>query len=289
MKLLYKLERRFGKYAIQNLMKYIVVLYAVGLILGTMNAPYFSNLLSLNFNMIFKGQVWRLVTFLIPITTIRSILYVFIEIYLYYMIGNALERAWGAFRFNMYFFMGILFNVIASAIVFAFTGFSISPGLKYINRSMFFAFAAMYPNMQFLIYFFIPVKVKYLAYIYGALMAYDLFSYLFSGSIATALLGISIVVSMANFLIFFFATRNYKKISYGEFQRKARFKQQMRQGMNTGGTTSRGKSVITRHKCAICGRTELDDDELEFRFCSKCDGNYEYCMEHLFTHEHVKK
>jgi hypothetical protein len=206
------------------------------------------------------------------------------------MIGNALENAWGAFRFNLYFLSGILFNILAALIVYLSVGMNINPGIDYINQSMFFAFAALYPNTQFLIYFIIPVKVKYLAYIYAAIIGYDLFIRLSSGNLRDILSAISILVSMANFFIFFLSTRNYRKISPQEFQRKARYRSQMRNAVNRDNVTQfRGKSTITRHKCAVCGRTELDDDQLEFRFCSKCDGNYEYCMDHLFTHEHVKK
>ena len=80
-----------------------------------------------------------------------------------------------------------------------------------------------------------------------------------------------------NFLIFFFSTRNYRSVSPKEVHRKRTYHRQVQQPKG-----------VTRHKCAICGRTELDDPNLEFRFCSKCNGNYEYCQDHLFTHEHVK-
>ena len=75
-----------------------------------------------------------------------------------------------------------------------------------------------------------------------------------------------------------------------DMKRQAEFKKKMEQAKRAGNeTTHQGRTVITRHKCAICGRTELDDENLEFRFCSKCEGDYEYCMDHLYTHEHVKR
>ncbi|NLP35292.1 MAG: rhomboid family intramembrane serine protease [Clostridiales bacterium] len=287
MKLLNKLERKFGRYAIPNLMKYVVMLYVLGLFLGMFAPGVYNLLFSLNFNMIRRGQVWRLVTFIIPNVTIGNLLFVVITVYLYYMIGNALERAWGTFRFNLYFISGILFNLLSSFIIYLITGISISPSLDYVYSSMFFAFAAIYPDTQFLIYFLIPVKVKYLAWINAALYIVTIIQNIIAGQFFAI---IPIIVSMANFLIFFFSTRNYYKISPREFERKARFRRQMAAGRNAGPRTMhRGHTVITRHKCAVCGRTELDDDQLEFRFCSKCDGNYEYCMEHLFTHQHVNK
>jgi membrane associated rhomboid family serine protease len=287
MKLLNKLERKYGRYAIHNLMKYVVMLYGIGLVIGTIAPGLYNIGLSLNFDMIKKGQVWRLITFIIPNVSIYDILFVALAAYLYYMIGNALERAWGAFRFNVYFFSGVIFNILASWITYLLTGVSISPSLDYVYGTMFFAFAALYPNTQFLLYFLIPIKAKYLAWFDAALYIIMVIQYIMSKNYYAI---IPVVVSMANFLIFFFTTRNYRRISPKEFERKARFRRQMNAGRNTGNTsTQRGHTVITRHKCAVCGRTELDDDRLEFRFCSKCDGNYEYCMDHLFTHEHVKK
>lgn len=294
MKFINKLERRFGRYAIPNLMKYIIILYVIGLIIGSFN-PAAITMLSLDFDLVAKGQIWRLFTFLIPVNDMRQIFYVFLKAYIFYMIGNTLERAWGPFRLNFYFFSGVLYNIIGALIVYLITGINIlgplgmyiSAPLDLIYSSMFFAFAALYPNTQFLLYFIIPVKVKWLAIISGAYYLYTIINMVSSNYF----LGIvPIVASLANFVIFYLSTRNYQRISPREFDRKAKFRRQMKEGRNTGNVVSMdGKSVITRHKCAVCGRTELDDDQLEFRFCSKCDGNYEYCMEHLFTHEHVKK
>ncbi|MBH1939686.1 hypothetical protein I5677_02110 [Mobilitalea sibirica] len=289
MKFINKLERLFGRYAIHNLMKYVAILYGIGFIIS-MLSPNIYYFFSLDFQSIAKGQIWRLVTFIIPRVGMGDLLWVAISVYVYYMIGNALERAWGAFRLNLYFFSGILFNLIAAFITYLITGISIPTSLEAINPTLFFAFAAMYPNTQFYIYFLIPVKAKYLAWFQGAMYLFTIYSYLTHDNQYYKLLIIPIVASMANFLIFFFATRNYNRISPREFQRKAKFHRQMQEARNQGPVTQQnGRNVVTRHKCAVCGRTELDDDQLEFRFCSKCDGNYEYCMEHLFTHEHVKK
>lgn len=289
MKLLNRLERRLGRYAIQNLMKYIIIIYGVGLVLGSF-IPHSYLLLRLDFNMVAKGQVWRLITSIIPLQSLSSgIFLTLISLYFYYIIGNALERSWGAFRFNLYFISGIIFNILAAWITYLITGYSIQPSLDFVCGTMFFAFAAMYPDMQFLMYFLIPIKAKYLAWFQGAIYLYNIFIYIVYKQYY---LVIPLIVSFANFLIFYFATRNYRRISPGEFARKANFRRQMQgAGYQSNHRTSNGtsRSVITRHKCAVCGRTELDDDDLEFRFCSKCDGNYEYCMEHLFTHEHVKR
>lgn len=282
-----KLNRKFGKYAIPNLMYYIIIMYITGIIINVINSSFYWQYLSLDIGKVLHGQIWRLVTFIIYLPGQLSLWTVF-ELYLYYMIGVSLERAWGTFRFNLYYLSGMLLNIIAAFIVyFAFHQNIGSGGMFYINRSLFLAFAAMFPNIQFLIFFIIPVKVKYLGILYGAYIVFDVVVALLNRNILSAIV---ILISVGNFLIFFFATRNVKRFTPGEIRRKRTFKKQIREGRRGDNITQfPGKKTITRHKCAICGRTELDDEDLEFRFCSKCDGEYEYCMDHLFTHEHVHK
>ncbi len=286
MNILNKLERKFGRYAIHNLMKYIVILYIAGLLIGLL--PYnLSSYLYLSFDLVRAGQVWRLVTFIIPVAGMSNLIFFVIMVYFYYIIGTELERHWGAFRLNLYFFSGVLFNLLGSFITYLITGYSLSPSLEFICDTLFFAYAALYPNSVFYIYFLIPVKAKYLAIIRGIMYIVQVIGYITAGQY---LLIVPMAVSLANFLIFFFATRNYHSISPGEMRRKANFRRQVNDPRNHGNVTEfRGRNVVTRHKCAVCGRTELDGEQLEFRFCSKCDGNYEYCMDHLFTHEHVHK
>lgn len=293
MRFIQLLEKKYGKYAIPNLMKYVIALYAVGLLIYSYN-PDMIFYLGLDIDKVLQGQVWRLITFLIPYVTFGSnIFFVFIKGYLFYIIGNSLEKTWGSFKLNLYFFSAVIFNIVAAFIVYGITRVNVLGGimillsspLEVIYSSMFFAFAALYPNTQFLIYFIIPVKVKYLAWFSGAMYIYTAYRFI----VMKIPLGIiTIVVSLANFLIFYFATRNYRRVSPREFERRAKFRRQINEGRRQGNTTEiNGQKEITRHKCAVCGKTELDDDNLEFRFCSRCDGNYEYCMEHLFTHKHV--
>lgn len=283
MKFIDKMQRKYGKYAITNLMQYIVAIYALGVVISLVNPYFYNTYLSLDFGKVLKGEVWRVITFIVPPKS--PDIFTLLEIYIYYMIGTSLERAWGSFRFNLYFLVGILFQILASFIIYvAFKG-TISNPLDYINQSMFFAFATLYPNMQMLLFFIIPIKIKYLAWIYAIVYAYNVIDVIRQGAWE---IGIAMVLSIANFLIFFFATRNYKRISPKEYKRKANYKREVRKAYNPDNVIQfRGKPTVTRHKCSVCGRTELDDENLEFRFCSKCDGNYEYCMEHLYTHEHV--
>ena len=155
--------------------------------------------------------------------------------------------------------------------------------------SLFFAFAALYPDMEFLVFFILPVKVKWLALLDGLYFLYAVvqaFLPAYGGSVFGIIYkanAVAAVVSILNFLIFFLGSRNVRPYTPRQMKRKHEFKKNIKQArktMNYGNGAS--------HRCAVCGRTDLDDSNLEFRYCSKCNGNYEYCQDHLFTHTHVK-
>lgn len=284
MNFLNKMERKIGKYAIPNLMIYLIAAYCIGFVIYTVN-PNFMLMLTLSPYHILHGQVWRLITWILMPTDTR-VFSLLIMALLYYQLGSALERSWGTFRFNVYIFGGMLFTVIGAFILYGIYAASGTGNLEtislissltfttnYINLTIFLAFAVMYPEMQILLFFIIPVKMKWMAVVYAVLIAINLILTSWGGRIA-------IIMSILNFLIFFLSTRNYRRVSPKEIHRKQVFKAQMRE--------PKKGSMVTKHKCAVCGRTELDDPNLEFRFCSKCDGNYEYCQDHLFTHQHIK-
>lgn len=283
MKFFAKMERKYSRYAIHNLMYYIIILYGAGILIQMVNPMFYYQYLSLDASAILHGQIWRIVTFVLyPPFSIGSIgsmnggqlfqgiLFNAIALSLYYSLGNTLERVWGAFRFNVYFFMGIIGHVLAALLgllVFKQNWFLTT---SYLNFSLFFAFAAMFPDLQFLLFFVIPVKAKWLGIFNGLFFAYE---FVF-GNASTRC---AIVLSLANFIIFFLMTRNFNKINPKEIKRKKDFKAQI----------SRPPGGQNHHKCAVCGRTEKDGENLEFRYCSKCEGDYEYCQDHLYTHQHV--
>lgn len=280
MNFLNKMERKFGHYAIPNLILWVLVGYAVGFTIQLV-APGMISWLTLEPYYILHGQIWRLFTWVL-ISPDVSLLFI-IMILFYYQLGQTLERTWGTFRFNVYIFSGMLFTVIGAfllyAVYFVLTGRPVV-GMgnyfttNYINMSIFLAFAVCYPDMEVLLYFIIPIRMKWLAIVYGVLIVFSMLQTGWAGRVA-------ILMSLLNFIVFYLSTRNYRQISPKEIRRKKNFQSQMRSAAPRAG--------ITKHKCAICGRTELDDPNLEFRFCSKCEGNYEYCQDHLFTHQHRKR
>ena len=276
-----KLERKLGRYAIPNLTVYLLAGYVIGF--AVMNfMPSLLNWLTLEPGLVIRGQVWRIISLVLipPSTNLISLIFL---VLLYYSLGSALERTWGTFRYNVYIFSGILFTVVAAFLLYGAlyliygVEFSLSSvGListNYITMSIFLAFAAIYPDMEVLLYFILPIKMKWMALVYAAMAVY----YFIQGGLATR---VAIAASLLNFVIFFLSSRNMRRFGPREQARKAKFKKQSRPHMTYAGGA--------RHRCAVCGRTELDDPNLEFRFCSKCRGNYEYCQDHLFTHEHVK-
>lgn len=269
MNFLDKMERKYGKYAIKNLPAIIVALYAAGYIISAL-MPELLSYLTLSPYLILHGQVWRVISWvLVPPGSLD--LFTIIMLYFYFSLGRTLEYTWGAFRFNVYIFSGIIFTVIGAFLLY-FMGGSGYFSTYYINMSIFLAFAITYPDMEVLLYFLIPIKMKWMGVVYGFFIVLSLIQ----GSWADR---ISIVMSLLNFLIFFVMSRNLKRYSPKEVHRRNEFKRNVQKVQPKQGT---------RHKCAVCGRTEKDGDHLEFRYCSKCDGNYEYCQDHLFTHQHIK-
>ncbi len=276
-----KMERKFGRYAIRNLSLYFVITEAVGYLLGMIPGGYaVMQYLTLEPALILRGQIWRIFTWVLCGSPNENIFWIAISLYFYYSIGNTLETVWGSYRYNVYMFSGLIFTVIGAFVMY---GIFRLVGLQplairlgdyfttyYICMSIFLAFAATFPEMRISLMFVIPIKVKVLGIIYAVMMLVECLQ-------GGLLVAIPIVASLMNFIIFFFTGRKRIGISREQQRERNEFRAKMK---------AAAKSV-TRHKCAICGKTEVSDPDLEFRFCSKCNGNYEYCENHIFTHQHI--
>lgn len=275
-------------------MYYIILMYALGFVILLVNPDIYYNWLSLNAPAILHGQIWRIFTYIIYPPT-GSLITILISLYFYYVVGTMLERQWGSFRFNLYFFTGVLLHAIAAILIYLVWGMVLEMGTYYLNLSMFFAFAAMFPDMQVLFMWLIPIKMKWLAWIDGIYFAVTIVAGLMSehlslqmigrlysfGIIANKAYAVMALVSLLNFLIYATSFRSVQRMAPKEIYRRKSFEQKVQKAQMP--------KDAPRHKCVICGRTEKDAPNLEFRFCSKCEGNYEYCQDHLFTHEHVKR
>lgn len=274
MNFLDKMERKYGRYALKNLPMFIIATYVAGYVLELLT-PGMLSYLTLEPYYILKGQVWRLVTWiLIPPSSFD--IFTIIMLLFYFSIGQTLERTWGSFKFNVYIFSGLIFTVIGAFLLYGMThyvGIGMLFTTYYINMSIFLAFALTYPDMQVMLYFIIPIKMKWMGALYGIMILVSLVQ----GNLASR---VAIIASLFNFIVFFLISGRFSRFTPHQIHRRQEFKRNVKK--------VQPKSGGPKHKCAICGRTELDGDNLEFRFCSKCDGNYEYCQDHLFTHEHRK-
>lgn len=294
-------EKKFGKYAIKNLSLILIMCYACGYLMKWINPGFFTYLYLNPYEIIHHFQIWRLVTWLI-VPPDSFDFWTLLMLYFYYSIGTSLERTWGTYRYNVYIFSGILFTAVGAFILYGVSsllgaqslglwmtvdGYITYPTMfstYYVNMSIFLAYAATFPDYEVLLFFILPIKVKFLGIIYGAMLVYQfIVGYGTSSALFYYNLGIRFVItaSLLNFVVFFFTSR--KKVRRGPIKmiRQQVVKQQPRH-------ETKKSSGITRHKCAVCGRTDETNPELEFRFCSKCNGNYEYCQDHLFTHTHVQ-
>ena len=277
MKFIDKLERKFGRFGIPNLTIYMIVCYVIGYALMIVN-PGILNWLSLEPAYILRGQVWRLVTWVLyPPSTSGVLWFAIAVLFFYYPIGT--------FKYTLYILSGVIFTILGAFILYFLLGGNVLVGnvfsTYYISLSTFLAYAMCYPDMQVLLMFIIPVKMKWMAIFYVVIVVYEMIQYVMAGA---WYLVIPIVASLLNFIIFYFGTKDFSRYNPKEIHRRNEF----RRAMEPQGRMKSGSGSVTKHKCAICGRTELDDPNLEFRFCSRCNGNYEYCQDHLFTHEHVK-
>lgn len=278
-KWLNKMERKYGRYAINGLTNYLLICYVVGYAVSIIS-PTMLEFLTLEPGYILTGQIWRLLSWIIipPMTGIGKLIFIIFMLMLYYHLGNMLEKMWGSFLYNLYMISGLLFTIIGAFVVYFVYGGVVGIGwvfsTYYINLSIFLAYACMVPELQLYLWGLLPVKMKWLAILDAVYLVYDLVT----GSLA---IKICIIASMLNFFLFFLGSRNMQRYSPKQMARKRNFKKEVNRPQNTYENGA-------RHRCAVCGRTELDDPNLEFRYCSKCNGNYEYCQEHLFTHEHVK-
>ncbi len=160
-------------------------------------AAQIASRLALSWGYVMQGQIWRIFTFIFVPSTASSPIFLAIALYFYYYIGQTLERSWGSFKFNVYYLLGVVGAIIASILYYI-----IFPqGLYFITTeqlhlSLFLAFATLYPNMQIMLFFVIPIKIKYLAYFSVAMLA---FQFVMSGW-ATKF---AIIMSLINFFIFF--------------------------------------------------------------------------------------
>lgn len=263
---------RFG---IPRLMMLIVLGNIAVWLFSTMDrSGLFLNMLTFSPEMVFKhGQIWRLVTFIF-IPQAGGISLVF-WLYLYYFIGNSLEETWGTGKFTFYMLSGMLLTILSGTLVWMITGISYGLTMNYVYLSMYFAFATLYPDTYLLLFWFIPVKIKWLAIINAVLFAFGVLTQPFP-------LNLMPLVALLNYFVFC-GHWLWDMIGVGKVQRQKNvvdFQKETRR------LKREMKDRPYNRKCEVCGRTDTDYPDLEFRFCSRCAGYHCYCMDHINNHVH---
>ena len=287
MKKLYDGVQRFcaahPRFGIPNLMRVIVlgnVAVYVLMLLTQANDANALSFLTFNLNALLHGEVWRLVTFVF-VPAYSSPFALLISLYFYYWIGSTLERQWGTAKFNLYYISGALLTVLGVVLASLITGnpYLTAAGTGYVNLCMFFAFAFLFPDTTVLLFFILPVKMKWLAYLDGALFAFDIIKAIGAHNWAGVVLPI---VALLNFAVFIWPEVHYLKerAKYQNSRKTVQFRQAQQQ------QAKQAQQQGYRHKCAVCGRTDTDYPDLQFRYCSKCVGYHCFCQDHIFNHVH---
>lgn len=269
-------------------MLYIVIISAAVFILSMMDTTKsLLNLLRFSPYYILRGQVWRLVTWaFLPLND--NILFTALMLYFYYFIGSTLEQQWGTPKFTIYYVFGLILNLIYGFVIYGFVysyTYVIGPYINivpnYINLSMFFAFATLYPDNRIMLFFVIPIKIKWMALVNALFFAYSIISALVSGNVVLALLPL---VALLNFFIICGSdiANHLRRLRIKASPRAINFKQAAKKAKRENDAKQ------YRHKCAVCGKTDSDYPDLDFRYCSRCNGYHCYCIEHINNHIHFQ-
>lgn len=268
MGLLNRFERLFGRFAIPSLPLYLIggqIMFFGFALLGQFDLGRIMLVPAL----VLEGEVWRLFSFVLvpPISgqlSMTGALFLALSWYFFYMIGQALEQYWGAFRFNLFFLTGWILTV-----GFAFLTPQVPASYAFFGVSVFLAFALLNPDFELYLFFILPVKIKWFA-----LVMWIFFGFSFVvGSWHTRL---GILAATGNFLLFF-SGEIVQRMKTG----RRRMQQQVRR------TELREAAEEPRHRCVTCGKTDRTHPQLDFRYCSKCAGEECYCSEHIGNHVHT--
>ena len=270
---------------IPNLMLYVVlgsaVVYLIS-ILGNSNILYYA--LRFDRQLILRGQIWRLFTYAFTFNG-GNLLITAIGLFCYYSLGRAVENSWGAFRFNLFYFSGIVLQDIFSMAV------GTAANVSYLNLSLLLAYATLYPSSSFLLFYIIPVRAWVLGLFDLALTLYDVIALH-----AYFPYNLFPLVAIANYFLFF--GKNIMnlipitwRINAGRLFKKKPAKKTGTIPFPSAGsyeaTVAKPTAPYT-HRCTVCGRTDVSNPELDFRYCSRCQGYHCYCDEHIYNHEHIE-
>lgn len=264
-------------------MLYISLGTAVVFVISAMAGNFtLYNLLAFDRTSILHGQVWRLITYPLTLYT-GNILFMAITLFCYYSLGTAMERQWGTLKFNLFYFTGVILMDIFALI------FGVNASVYYLNMSLFLGFATMYPQASFLLFFVIPVK----AWVFALFDLFIIFTGLFSPPYTAA--NLFPLIALANYFLFFGKdVLNVIPVTWQirvrNLFRKNKISTQPKVIVfhPTQKAAEAAPQATYNHRCTVCGRTDISNPELDFRYCSKCQGYYCYCSDHINQHSHIQ-
>lgn len=266
---------------IPNLMLYIaignIIVYVMSLVDPSNTLYYY---LYFNPSLILHGQVWRLFTYIFTELTAGTPFGLFLDLiglFCYYWLGRSLESVWGTLRFNLFYLSGVVITDIAALALGCYASvFS-------LNLSLFLAYATLYPDTQFLIMFIIPIKARWLALVYLFLEVVSVLTTSFPYNLFP-------IFALLNYFLFLGAdVLNLlpDSLRLRLLRKKSPKTIPFPRGGQKGSSQPKSSPAYT-HKCTVCGRTDVSDPGLEFRYCSKCNGYYCYCIDHINNHTHIQ-
>ena len=275
-------------WGIPNLMLFIAIGNAIVYLFGYIDpSNVIYRFLCWDTAKILHGQVWRLFTYIF-IPDASYLLLLAIELFFYYFIGRVLEGQWGTLRFTIYYLAGIVLTDIAALA----TGIGASS--YYLNLSLLLAFATVMPENRVYLFMIIPLKMKYLAWFYFAMLALDMVRFAVLGGFPVGLYyALLMLVPLLNYFLFFGKdVRNVLPTVHSSPVQQFRFRQATKKQKPNpnwaAGYSSPSGAKPYHHKCTVCGRTDTDYPDLEFRYCSRCKGYYCYCQDHINNHAHIE-
>ncbi len=266
-------------------MLYITLGSAVVYLMSMFGSAGLAELLAFDRAKILQGQVWRLVTYVFVYGS-GNLLLTAVSLLCYFSLGRAMENAWGALRFNLFYFTGVVLMDVFCLVIGG------NADVYYLNLSLFLGYATLYPNAQFLLLFIIPVRAWIFAVIDLALTLFEVVMMTGAGLFPYSLFPL---VAIANYLLFFGRdVANVIPMSWRVNFRRLFHKKPKKAGTvpfpsagSYQATTAQAKAPYT-HRCTVCGRTDTEHPELEFRYCSRCKGYFCYCQDHINSHNHVE-
>ena len=288
---------KHSRFGVPRLMQYIVFItgavFIADKLIGVMPASgSLQALIAFHPGLIARGEVWRITTWVF-LPRNGDIFFTAIMLYFYYFVGSTLEQVWGAPKFTIFYLFGVLLNIVYGFVLwfvlgnaverewlFYFWSAMVKIDPMYLNLSLYFAFATIFPNNVVRLFFLIPIKIKWMALANAAFFVYSIVINALGGNYAAFLP----LIALFNYILIcgYDLLNNLRPASVHTSRQAINFKRAAR----SASREINGKNY--RHKCAVCGKTDTEHPELEFRYCSRCEGYHCFCIEHINNHVHFR-